>query len=178
MKKLSLLLFVFILAFASCKKKDKESTTPQATPKTYEEKLEGEWNLVAVSYATEIPDIVGGGAPIQIAGNGTEVSGDFDLTRNPNRVVYDLSFKAEADPFNTGTPTEIPVNFASAGDWTTTSDASKVIVTDDLNQEIIFNVEVNEDNKQVFSATIMETINMGLPITLAVDVVLSFERDN
>lgn len=176
MKKIALFLFAFAIALTSCKKEDKDSTTTP-TPKTFEEKLEGNWDLVAVTYSTEIPDLLGGGAPTPVAGNGTEVSGDFDLTRNPNRVEYNLNFKAEVDPFGTGSPIEVPVNFESSGDWTTTSDASKVIITDDLGQEIIFNVDVNEENKQVYSATITESVNVLVPITLEVDMILTFERD-
>ena len=179
MKKILLLLFAFTLSLASCKKDDKDDSNTEPAPQTYEQRIEGEWDLVAVSYDTEIPDLTGGGSPTPIAGNGKDVSGDFNLTRDPNRVVYDLNFKAELDPFGTGSGFEIPVNFESSGDWTTTSDASKLIVTDDMGEEIIFDVEVNEQNKQVFSSAITESVDLlGFPLSLEVDLLLTFERDN
>ena len=176
MKKIVFLLCALTLSIASCKKEKKDAAS---TPQTYEDRVAGNWDLVAVSYETEIPDLSGsGGGPISIAGEGKDVSGTFILTKNPNEINYILSFNAELDPLNTGNPVEFPVNFASSGVWTTTSDASKLIVTDDNGEEILFNVEVNEQNKQVFSSTLSQSINVGIPITLEVDIVLTFERGN
>lgn len=179
MKNIILLFSAAVLLFASCKKDDKNDTTSQPTTQSYEQRIAGQWDLVAVSYDTEIPNIQDPTEPaIQVSGEGKDVSGKFILTRNPNEIDYNLNFTAEVDPFNSGTAIPVPVNFGSSGTWTTTSDASKLIVTDENDEEILFNVDVNEQNKQTFSATITQTINMGIPLSLAVDIVLSFERAN
>lgn len=136
--------------------------------------------MVAVSYDTEIPNFLNPGSPaIVVAGDGKDVSGRFELTRNPNEIDYNLNFMAEADILGTGMPVELPVNFASSGTWTTTSDGSKLIVTDEDGEEILFNVEVNEQDKQVFSSTLSQSgSDFGLPITLEIDILLTFERAN
>lgn len=180
MKKILLLISCFTLALSSCKKEDKESTDPTPQPQTYEQRVTGEWDLVAVSYDTEIPNFLNAGSPpIVVAGDGKDVSGRFVLTQNPNEIDYNLNFMAEADILGTGMPVELPVNFASSGTWTTTSDGSKLIVTDEDGEEILFNVEVNEQDKQVFSATLSQSgSDFGLPITLEIDILLTFERAN
>ena len=180
MKKLILLISCFALTFVSCKKEDKDDSTPTPKAQTYEERVTGEWDLVAVSYDTEIPNLLNPGSPsIPVAGNGKDVSGRFELTRDPNEIDYNLNFKAEVDLMGTGSPMELPINFGSTGTWTTTSDDSKLIVTDEDGEETLFSVKVNEQNKQVFSSTLIQSgSDFGLPITLEVDILLTFERAN
>lgn len=174
MKKIALLFLLLGISLGSCNKDD-DHECPTSNPYPYETKLAGAWDLVAVEYATEIPDLLGGGAPIPVEGTGTNVSGDFTLTRNPNEVDYSFAFTATVD-LGTGFPIPIPVNFSGNGTWTTTTDESKVIIQDEtLGEELILDVVENENNRQVFESTMTQNFQ-GL--SLEVGILLTFERDN
>lgn len=172
MKKLIFALAIISMALA-CKKDDNcQPVTSYEYP--YEQRLEGNWDLVGVEYDTELPDISGSGQTIPVSGSGTNVSGTFDLSRDPNNVDYNFSFTALADITGTGFPVPIPVNFSSTGEWTTTSDEKHLLITDDNGETLVFDVEENQEDTQIFTSTISENFQ-GI-FTLEVFVRLSFER--
>lgn len=169
MKKLiSLSLLSLALCIGACKKDDKGTDD-----NSYEARLAGTWDLKSVKYKADIPDIIGGGTPTHVEGAGTGVSGNFILKRNPNTLTYNYSFTASVDPFNSCTEIPIPVSAAGQGDWTTTTDGSKIIITED-STSTTFSVITNEPKRQVFTSTISQNVS-GL-FTVDVDVELEFTR--
>ncbi len=163
-----LILGVFTLGI-SCKKKDKPTKVEEPT---FEERLEGTWNLKAVKYDSEIPSLTGGD-PVPVNGEGTEVGGSIKLTRNPHKFEYDFSFNASIDP-GLGSPVTVPIQQAGTGTWTTTSDNSKIITTADSGEEVIFNVKINEANRQVYETTVTQDIQ-GF-FSIEADLELEFQR--
>ncbi len=165
MKKLfALSLAIFALTITSCKD---DNISSNEDPNDYEARLEGTWDLEKVHYDTEIPALTGGD-PTPISGEGNNVNGNITLTRNPNTFTYDFNFDADFS----GLP--IPVGQKGSGTWTTSRDNSKLIVTDDTGQEIVFVVVSNEAKKQVYTTTISQSVQ-GI-FTLEVDLELEFTR--
>ena len=165
MKKLiAFSLAIFAFSLTSCKD---DNVSTNEDPNNYEARLEGTWDLEKVHYDTEIPAL-GGGSPTPVTGDGKNVNGNITLTRNPNNFTYDFSFDADL----AGLP--IPVNQQGSGTWTTSRDNSKLIVTDENGEEIVFVVVSNEAKKQVYTTTISETVQQIF--TLEVDLDLEFSR--
>ncbi|WP_417590963.1 hypothetical protein [Owenweeksia hongkongensis] len=175
-KKVSLLTLIasFVILF-SCKKEDKESVIQLVSEFPYEKRLEGSWKLKAVEYDSEIPDFTGSGSPTRVSGSGVSVNGKINFQRNPNLMDYNFAFIAMVDLTGTGFPLPIPIDFEGSGEWTTTSDQSKVILTDG-ETEFIFDVLVNEEDIQVLETTISQDFQ-GI-LSLEVDVVLTFDKVN
>ena len=171
-------LFSLIAAFGflfSCKKEDKETVIQVVNEFPYEQRLEGKWKLKAVEYDSEIPDLTGGGSPTQISGSGVSVNGNINFQRNPNLMDYNFSFIALVDLTGTGFPLPIPIDFDGSGEWTTTSDQSKVILYDG-ETEFIFDVLINEKDTQILETTISQDFQGFL--SLEVDVILTFNKVN
>lgn len=157
-------LFLTLFLF-SCKDDNISSYEP---PTNYEDKLAGTWNLDKVIYDTEIPDFNGTGST-PVHGEGANVDGTIVLSQDPNKLTYDFRFTADLSGLS------VPVNQSGGGSWTTTRDDTKLIVTDEqTGEELIFNVMVNEDKKQVYTTTV--TQNVLNAITLEVDLHLEFSR--
>lgn len=152
-------------SFSSCKDDNISNTEPE----NYEDKLAGTWNLQSVHYETEIPDFGTGNGPTPVSGDGQNVDGTFVLTQDPNNFTYEFSFDANVQGF------PLPVDLIGEGAWTTTRDNSKLIVTDsDTGEEIVFNVAVNEENKQVYQTSVVQDVFQG--ITLTIDLDMEFTR--
>ncbi len=166
MKKLLLSgLAILALTISSCKDDNISSFEP---PANYEDRLAGTWNLERVIYDTEIPDLTGGTGSTPVHGEGTNVSGTFTLSQDPNEFDYEFRFGVNLMGI------ALPINQQGSGTWTTTRDDSKIIVTDESGEEIVFNVIVNEEKKQVYTTTV--TQNLQNVLTLDVDLELEFSR--
>lgn len=157
----------------SCKKEDKETVVKIVTEYPYEQRLEGEWKLKKVEYDSEIPDFTGSGEVTNISGKGSAVNGKINFERNPHFANYNFSFIALTDITGTGFPLPLPIVLGGSGEWTSTSDQSKLILTEGGN-ELIFDVLVNEEKTQVLETTISQDIQ-GL-LLLDLNLILSFER--
>ncbi len=165
MKRLFAIVLLSLCLLPSCKKDQGDEAPP-----TYEDRLEGSWDLVAVSYSTVIPnfqDPTQAGFPV--AGDGTEVSGSFELRRNPHEVDFNFSFNASVMGFPS-----IPVQRSGSGSWTTTSDEKMLIVTTDDGESYQFEVLVNEPKQQIFAGNFTETFNNLF--SLEVETELEFSR--
>ncbi len=167
-KKVFLIPLLASLAFLfSCKKENKDVVIQIVTEFPYEQKLEGNWKLQAVEYDSEIPDITGSGTTTKVSGSGVSVNGNINFQRNPNLMEYNFGFIAMIDLTGIGFPLPIPINFDGAGEWTTTSDQSKVILTDG-GDEFIFDVLVNDIDKQVLETTISQSFQGLLSVEVGV----------
>lgn len=152
------------IVFTGCKD---DNISTDADPSNYEARLAGTWDLDKVYFDTEIPSFDGTSDPTPVSGEGTNVKGNISLTRNPNKFDYTFSFDA-----NIGIP--IPVNQTGSGTWTTTRDDTKLIVTDESGEEIVFEVITNSEKKQVYTTTITQTFQNVF--SLEVDLELEFSR--
>lgn len=169
MRKFMLLVAGLLITVAACKK---ENNTAEPT---YEDRLTGTWDLKAVQYDGTTINPANPTQPLEVKGDGTNVLGVFELTQNPNHLKYSFSFNADVKLSDTSTQSvSVPISQSGEGDWTTTSDESKLIITDTSGTIYTFNVLVNEANKQVFKTNIQETV-LGL-IPVNADVTLEFSK--
>lgn len=167
-------LIIASIAFLfSCKKENKETVVKIVTEYPYEKRLEGEWKLKEVEYDSEIPDLTGSGGVTNISGKGSVVNGRINFERNPHFTNYNFSFIGLTDITGTGFPLPLPIVLGGSGEWTSTSDQSKIILTEGSDQ-LIFDVLVNEENVQVLETTISQDIQGLLLVDL--NMTLSFER--
>ncbi|MEQ9262987.1 MAG: lipocalin family protein [Owenweeksia sp.] len=172
MKKIWIIAFLG-LSLVACKK-DKSSSTQTNTPLSYEDKLVGSWDLTAIYYETEIPDF-GGGAPIPVEDNGTNVSGEFNIIKDPNQVSYDYSFTASIPNPLTGGSFDAPVSQQASGTWTVASDNSAIYLKSG-EETTTFKVMKNEADLQVFQTVIPYSV----PIlgTVEVTALITLTRQN
>ncbi len=161
------------LAFMACNKDDdnNNNNNPQPTPPTYEQRLEGEWQLDRVLYEASIPNPLDPFNPIDVSGEGTNVLGSHEITLNPNAIEYTYSFTAEAD-LGTGTPTPIPVQQSGMGEWVLNSSEDRIFITED-GETTTWEVVLNEENKQVYKAQITQAVGV---LSIVVDTELTFVR--
>ncbi len=166
MRKILLFIAIFGLVFSSCKKNNDGGEEPN--PPTYEDRMTGTWDLKSVDYDSEFINPLNPTSTLQFMGAGSDVSGTFIFTQNPNEVNYSYNFKVDADSLS---PTPIPVNDEGSGTWATTADDSKIIITTP-EQELILKVAENNPNRQVFQTTAEQEVFPGFSVTADLDLVL------
>ncbi|HBF19080.1 MAG: hypothetical protein CMI36_06520 [Owenweeksia sp.] len=143
---------VAVLALAACKKDKSGSQNTNQT--TYEERLVGDWDLTAIHYKTVIPNPTGG-EPINVDDDGQDVSGEFNINKDPNQVNMDISFTANVPtPFGV---LPVPISQQTAGTWTVSADNSTIYLESE-GETLILEVKKNEENLQVFESVIPNNI--------------------
>lgn len=141
---------------------------------SFEQRLEGLWTLQEVKYAAELPNPQNPLQVINIEGEGDDVEGLFVLGHDPNRLDYDYNFVANLQIVDSIPAIPLPVERAGSGTWSSTSDESRIFVTEDDQTSYTFVVVENTLTRQVYQTTIEETI-MGV-FTIEADVELTFVR--
>ena len=165
----SLILAVGLLI--SCKK---EVAITPLEDMPYEQRLEGIWELQSVTYATEFPDPQNPLQTIDINGDGEDVEGLFVLGHDPNELDYSYAFVANISLADSLPAIPIPIERDGDGTWSTTTDESRIFITETDQTSYTFLVIENELNRQVYQTTIEETV---LSIfTIEVEVELTFVR--
>lgn len=166
MKKAIFIFSLLLLVLSSCKKKMSEET--------FEERLEGNWKLVSVQYSGTAPNPLNPTATINFDGEGQNVQGGLEMHRNPYKVDYDFSFTANVALSDTTPAFPVDIDQSGSGTWTTTSDESTIIITEE-NQTYNFDVLTNEPDRQVLHTTITQTVFQF--VTVNSDVELEFVRE-
>lgn len=164
-------LILLLIFFVSC---DKEADIPSLEDLPYEQRLEGIWDLKAVTFSTQIPNPQNPLQTIDIEGEGEDVSGLFVLSHDPNNLDYRYEFTANLSLADSLPAVPVPVEREASGSWSATSDESRIFVTEEDQTAYTFIVKENSLNRQVYETTFEETI-MGI-FTIEVDVSLQFER--
>lgn len=166
-----LILMMASLLLLSCRK---EAEFVPLESKSFEQRLEGVWVLKSVKYAAELPNPQSPLQTINIEGEGEEVEGLFVLGHDPNKMDYAYNFIANLQIFDSVPPIPLPIEQDGSGTWSSTSDESRIFITEEDQSTYTFIVKENSLNRQVYETTIEETL-MGF-ITIEADVELTFER--
>lgn len=171
MKKFLLLSVTALIGLTGCKKDDDSNPGP-TTPDTLENRLvSGTWVLTEVAYSGEVPNPLDPINPIPFSGNGTNVSGDFNFSKNPYEMDFNFAFTASVAGAGS-----FPVSRSGSGTWTSTSDESRVVLTPDGQDDMLFDVEVNEKNKQVWTGVVPYTLPPPFSVTIMVNVDFTLEK--
>ena len=169
MKKL-LIFSLALLSLWSCKK-DENNTPTNTLPPGLTGRLIGDWELTGVYCKTSIPNPLNPLQPINVEGDATAVSGDFVVSYNPNKVVYNYSFSISGGPV----PGSFPVNQDGEATWSVISNDTKVLLEEADMDPVIYDVTTNEANLQVWETELPFTIP-GVGITVTADIKLTLER--
>lgn len=166
-----LILMFIALITASCAKDAKLSGRDEMS---FEQRLEGAWELIAVKYSSEFPNPQNPLQTIQVDGDGEDVEGLFVLGHDPNKLDYSYDFIANLQLVDSIPAIPVPVSRSGAGTWSATSDGSRIFVTETDQSSYTFIVKENSLNRQVYETTVEETL-LGV-FTIEVDVELTFIR--
>lgn len=161
MKKSFLLLLLVSMISLACKK--------ERTEESYEERLEGQWDLVAVDYNGTAPDPMNPGRVINFEGQGQNVQGGMEVNRDPNEVDYNFSFRANVSVSDTLPAFPFDIDESGSGTWTTTSDESTIIINGDT-ETYNFEVLTNEPDRQVLRTNITQTLFQILTVNSEVEL--------
>lgn len=153
---------------------NKEASLTPLEDMPYEQRLEGIWELQNVQYATQFPNPQNPLQTINISGEGEQVEGLFVLGHDPNEMDYRYEFVANISLADSVPAIPIPIERSGKGTWSSTSDESRIFVTEDNQTSYTFVVVENGINRQVYHTTFEETL-MGI-FTIEVDVALTFVR--
>jgi hypothetical protein len=167
-------LFIFLIAVFLTAACGKEAVFVPPESKSFEQRLEGFWQLKEVKYAAELPNPQNPLQTINLEGEGEDVEGLFVLGHDPNNLDYAYEFVANLQVFDSIPPIPVPVEREGSGSWSSTSDESRIFVTEDDQTTYTFIIIENTLTRQVYQTTIEETI-MGI-FTIEADVELTFER--
>lgn len=138
------------LSFISCRKETEDETeAPNAN--TFDNRIVGTWTLTGVDYDTELPSIIPGQPPTQLAGSATNVVGNFVIASNPNTISYDYTF----DVAITGIGS-IPISTQESGTWTLSSDETVIFLQLDNGETSQLKILEDTDSKQVYETTVVE----------------------
>jgi hypothetical protein len=160
----------FLISLLSACSKD-EGLDPVSQGSAFEQRLQGNWQLVGVKYDTEVPNPLNPTMPIEVKGDGINVTGGHTIGYEPNTIEYSYNFTAEAD-FG-GTKIPIPSSREADGEWILNGAEDKIFITDEDGSTTIWDVIVNEENKQVYRGEVTETFQS---FTIVIDTELTFER--
>jgi hypothetical protein len=161
MKKLAFFALIALVAISCRKPDDDDDDNNGSTAQTYEQRLAGSWDLDEVDYSFELPSIIPGSPPTQIDGAANNVTGNFTITQDPNRVTWDYSFDVNITGIGS-----LPVTSAKSGDWTLSSNEEKIFIDLDDGTTSTLEVISNEENTQVFSTVVTQEV----PVVGDVDV--------
>lgn len=169
MKKFLTLAVAALVGLASCSKDD--PAPAPAAPDTLDNRLVGTWDLTSVTYSGTAPNPLNPTQSIPFSGTGTNTNGGFTFSKNPNEMDFDFGFTASANGMGS-----FPISRSGSGTWTTTSDGSRVILTPTGEDDMLFDVILNQKNKQVWSGTLPYTLPAPLSITILVDAEFTLEK--
>ena len=166
--------FTVLIAVSLLLSCNKTATVVPLEDQPFEQRLEGIWTLVAVSFETEFPDPQNPLMTIEIEGEGEDVNGTMVVGHDPNELDYSYDFLANIQLNDTVPPIPVPVERDGSGTWSATSDESRIFVNEDGQSEYTFEVEVNELNRQVYHTSVEEKV-FGV-FTIEVNLELTFVR--
>ncbi|MDX5325143.1 MAG: lipocalin family protein [Bacteroidota bacterium] len=162
------LLWLLIPAmFFACKKDDDGNSGG------LESNLPGTWKLIAVEYSGSAPNPSNPTQTVPFSGSGTNVNGQFVITKDPNTINYSMFFVGEVN-LGSGQPISLPIQQSGSGTWTTTTDGKKLIMTNDSDgKTVTFNVITNTNNRQVWEGTLpVEPPGSGLVVNVDTRITL------
>ncbi len=150
MKKIFLFSFI-ALCLISCRKKSEDDGGTSSNPNTFENRIVGTWTLTGIDYDTELPSIIPGQPPTQLAGSAENVTGTFNINSNPNTISYDYSFDVAINGIGS-----IPINTQESGTWTLSSDETIIFLQLDNGETSQLKILEDSESKQVYETTVVE----------------------
>lgn len=160
MKKI-FLFSLLALSIISCRKKTDDTTTTTEDPNSFENRIVGTWDLTDVDYDTELPSIIPGQPPTQIAGSAESVTGNFVINSDPNTISYNYSFDVSINGIGT-----IPISTQESGTWTLSSDETVIFMQLDNGETSQLKILEDTDSRQKYETTVTE----AAPIVGDIDI--------
>lgn len=131
----------------------------------------GTWDMTSLTYATSIPNPLDPFNPIVVSGSAAGVQGEFNVRYSPaQNLDYDYEFIIDDDDLLF----PIPINQTGQADWQVLANNTKVMLIEDQ-ETVIYDVLINEQNRQVWSGVIPFTIS-ALSISVDTDIQFTLER--
>ena len=172
------LLSLAVLLTVQCKKDEVEQSNVNMD--LLETRLPGDWNLIAVKYAGLAPNPYDSTKQYPFNGDGSEVSGFFKFTTDPNMLDFEMNWKGLVD-FGGGTTITIPVTESGVGTWEVLKDKYQVVGdawgTNPQNDTIpvVWNVQESSDTRQVWQSK--QSFNWdGFDIPVLIDLRVTFVK--
>lgn len=156
------LLLLFVATMFACGNSDDTPSEP-----TIEEQLAANWQLTEVDYSSTIPTGILGTSPLPISGSGTNLTGDFSITTDPNRIVWSYSFDAAIPILGT-----LPVSQSNSADWSWDESTQMVNLSLDDGTSMSLKLISFEADEVVFTSILpyavpqVGTIDVNLQLTL------------
>lgn len=157
MKKLLVLIIAASFVAFSCSKEKKLA-----------KRVDGEWNITKLDYSGSVPavpPIIT--VPINVNSTASN-AGTMTFKDSDKTCSYDIKFT----PVVPGLAIPLPEQQVN-GSGTYTNDDKTVTITRTDGQKLVFNVEINEKTRQVWSTTtVIEFAALGgsIPVTLKADM--------
>ena len=146
-----LYIIAVILVIGACKKQ-----APSIDPSVpLNDRIPGLWDVTKVEYTGSLPF---GGGYLPFSGEGQNVSGYFQFTKDPNWGEFQIGFVAVAD-IGLGTPLSYPVSEGHQGNWKAIDNDryirmwSDTIVNSEIDSMYDWEVLHNTQNKQILKSS-------------------------
>lgn len=178
MKHIFWIVSLLIIA-ASCSDDDDANTNnngnnpPQLTPREeYIDNVVGLWDLTDVRYSFTLPPFQQGIPPIPLSGQGENVSGNFNIEKDPQNIDYNLFFIAALPNPLTGDSISLPIAFGNSGTYTVNKGATEITVTNNDGTKTVLEILLDRNNRQTYRTVqpiaipTFDTINVTAELTI------------